>query len=78
MCPNIKSKQGDFFFLHENSISYRDRENIGCDIYSRCNSTKALSTLGKIFRRRQIRTFFFYFPQKTGLDMSSKLSPLMI
>ena len=34
-----------------------------------------LSTLGKIFSRRHFEIFFLFFPQKTGSDISCKLSP---
>ena len=36
-----------------------------------------LSSLGKIFNRRHIEIFFSdFFPQKTGFDISCKLSPM--
>ena len=34
-----------------------------------------LNTLGKIFSRQHFEIFFSYFSQKTGYDISCKLSP---
>ena len=36
------------------------------------------STLGKIFTRRHFEIFFFLILQKTGFDISCKLSPMKI
>ena len=41
-----------------------------------CTGPLTLSILGKIFSRRHINFSFSYYFQKTGFDISCKLSPM--
>ena len=63
---NSEGPEQDFLCPHMPSIQF----------ISQGEALLTLNTLGKIFSRRHIEIVFSYFPQKTGFDISCRLSPI--
>ena len=75
ICPRAHLCEGWMFAAPYTPFILRSEYIFFRVVSIRIFSVLTHSTLGKIFSRRYFEMFFSFFPQKTGFDISCKLSP---